>query len=44
MIEFKNGNLKDIFGKLKTKISGQDFKDSAREAWESSSDREFNKK
>lgn len=41
---FKRGNLKDVFGKLKTKMSGQEFKDLARKGWESSSDREFNKR
>ena len=30
---FKKGNLNDVFGKLKTKMSGQKFKDAAREGW-----------
>lgn len=41
---FKKGSLKDVFGKLKTKISGQEFKDLARKGWESASDREFHKR
>ena len=41
---FKKGNLRDVFGKLKTKISGQEFKDLARKEWESSSDRESNRR
>ena len=40
---FKKGSLKDVFGKLKTKISGQEFKDLARKNWESNSDREIHK-
>ena len=30
---FKKGNLKDIFGKLKTGIPGQKFKNTIREGW-----------
>ncbi|HLG24591.1 MAG TPA: AbrB/MazE/SpoVT family DNA-binding domain-containing protein [Candidatus Nanoarchaeia archaeon] len=30
---FRKGNLKDVFGKLKTKIPGQKFKDIAKEGW-----------
>jgi len=30
---FKKGDLSDIFGKLKTKMTGQEFKDMAREGW-----------
>ncbi len=41
---FKKGDLRDVFGKLKTKMSGQEFKDLARKGWESQSDREFNKR
>ena len=41
---FKKGDLRDIFGRLKTKMSGQEFKDLARKGWESSSDREFNRR
>lgn len=41
---FKKGNLKDVFGKLKTKMSGQKFKDLARSGWESASDRDLNKR
>ena len=36
---FKKGNLKDVFGKLKTRMPGQKFKDMARKGWESRSDR-----
>ena len=36
---FKKGNLKGVFGKLKTRIPGQKFKDMARKGWESPSDR-----
>ena len=36
---FKKGNLKDVFGKLKTRMPGQKFKDIARKGWESHSDR-----
>lgn len=36
---FKKGNLKDVFGKLKTRMPGQKFKDMARKGWESSSNR-----
>ena len=36
---FKKGNLKDVFGKLKTTMPGQKFKDVARKGWESHSDR-----
>lgn len=31
---FKESDLSDLFGTLKTKISGQKFKDMAREGWE----------
>lgn len=41
---FKKGDLTDIFGTLKTKLSGQRLKDLARKDWESSSDRKFNKR
>ena len=41
---FKKGDLRDVFGKLKTKMSGQEFKDLARKGWESSSDREFSRR
>ena len=37
----KKGNLRDIFGTLKTKLTGQQLKDMARKDWESSSDRKF---
>ena len=37
---FKRGNLEDVFGKLKTKMSGQQFKDLARKGWKSSSDKD----
>jgi len=30
----KKANLKDVFGSLKTKMSGQKFKDMVREGWE----------
>ncbi len=40
---FRKGNLKDIFGKLKSKMSGQEFKDLVRKGWESSSDRNLAK-
>ena len=40
----KKGDLRDVFGKLKTKMSGQEFKNLARMGWESKSDREFNKR
>ena len=30
----KEANLKDIFGSLKIKMSGQKFKDMARSGWE----------
>ena len=40
----KKGNLRDVFGKLKTKMSGQEFKDLARIGWETKSDRDFNKR
>ena len=33
---FRKGNLNDIFGKLKTKMPGQKFKDMAREGWNGS--------
>ena len=33
---FRKGNLKDIFGKLKTNMPGQKFKDMAREGWDGS--------
>ena len=36
---FKKGNLKDVFGKLKTGMPGQKFKDMARRGWENSSNR-----
>lgn len=36
---FKKGNLKDVFGKLKTGMPGQKFKDMARKGWGSSSNR-----
>ncbi|MBI2652070.1 AbrB/MazE/SpoVT family DNA-binding domain-containing protein [Candidatus Woesearchaeota archaeon] len=38
---FKKGNLGDIFGTLKTKLTGQQLKDMARKDWESASDRKF---
>lgn len=41
---FKKGDLSDIFGTLKTKLTGQQLKDLSRKEWESSSDRKFNKK
>ena len=31
---FRKGNLKDIFGKLKTNMSGQKFKNMARKGWD----------
>ena len=30
---FKKGNLKDIFGKLKTNMPGQKFKNMVRKGW-----------
>ena len=30
---FKKGNLRDIFGTLKTKMTAQELKDFAREGW-----------
>ena len=30
---FRKGDLRDIFGKLKTTMSGQKFKDTIREGW-----------
>lgn len=30
----KKADLRDIFGTLKTKMTGQQFKDMAREGWE----------
>ncbi|HLC58044.1 MAG TPA: AbrB/MazE/SpoVT family DNA-binding domain-containing protein [Candidatus Nanoarchaeia archaeon] len=30
----KEADLRDIFGTLKTKVSGQKFKDMARKGWE----------
>ena len=41
---FKKGDLSDIFGTLKTKLTGQQLKDLSRRDWESSSDRKFIKK
>ena len=41
---FKKGDLSDIFGTLKTKLTGQQLKDLSRKDWESSSDRNFRKK
>lgn len=41
---FKKGDLTNIFGTLKTKVTGQQLKDLARKGWESSSDRNFRKK
>ncbi len=38
---FKKGDLTDIFGTLKTKLTGQQLKDLSRRDWESSSDRMF---
>ena len=38
---FKKGDLSDIFGTLKTKLTGQQLKDMARKGWESASDRKF---
>ena len=38
---FKKGDLSDIFGTLKTKLTGQQLKDMARKDWESSSDKKF---
>ena len=38
---FKKGDLSDIFGTLKTKLTGQQLKDMARIGWESASDRKF---
>lgn len=35
---FKKGDLSDIFGTLKTKLTGQQLKDLARKDWESISD------
>ena len=43
-IRIKKGDLTDIFGTLKTKLTGQQLKDLARKDWESSSDRKFMKK
>ncbi|HIH42373.1 TPA: AbrB/MazE/SpoVT family DNA-binding domain-containing protein [Candidatus Woesearchaeota archaeon] len=40
---FKKGDLTDVFGTLKTKFTGQQLKDLAREGWESSADRKFRK-
>ena len=41
---FKKGDLSDVFGTLKTKLTGQQLKDLSRKDWESSSDRKFGKK
>lgn len=41
---FKKGDLSDIFGTLKTKLTGQQLKDLARRDWESQSDRKFRNK
>lgn len=41
---FKKGDLSNIFGTLKTKLTGQQLKELARKDWESSSDRNFRKK
>ena len=41
---FKKGDLSDVFGTLKTKLTGQQLKDLARKDWESASDRKFGKK
>ncbi|MBI4452025.1 AbrB/MazE/SpoVT family DNA-binding domain-containing protein [Candidatus Woesearchaeota archaeon] len=38
---FKKGDLTDVFGTLKTKLTGQRLKDLSRHDWESSSDRKF---
>ena len=38
---FKKGDLSDIFGTLKAKLTGQQLKDMARKDWESASDRKF---
>ena len=38
---FKKGDLSDVFGTLKTKLTGQQLKDLARKDWESASDRKF---
>lgn len=40
---FKKGDLTDVFGTLKTKLTGQKLKDLSRKDWESSSDRKFRK-
>lgn len=40
---FKKGDLSDIFGTLKTNLTGQQLKDLSRKDWESSSDRNFRK-
>ena len=40
---FKKGDLSDVFGTLKTRFTGQQLKDLAREGWESSADRRFRK-
>ncbi len=31
--KIKKSNLSNVFGTLKTKISGQEFKDMCREGW-----------
>ena len=41
---FKKGDLSDVFGTLKTKLTGQQLKDLSRKDWESSSDRKFSNK
>ena len=38
---FKKGDLSDVFGTLKTKLTGQQLKDMARKDWESNSDGKF---
>ena len=41
---FKKGDLTNIFGTLKTKLTGQQLKDLSRRDWESTSDKKFIKK
>ena len=41
---FKKGDLSDIFGTLKTRLTGQQLKDLSRKDWETKSDRNFRKK
>ncbi|MBI3035422.1 AbrB/MazE/SpoVT family DNA-binding domain-containing protein [Candidatus Woesearchaeota archaeon] len=40
---FKKGDLSDIFGTLKTKLTGQQLKDMSRRDWESVSGKKFRK-